>query len=84
MHQGEGRQLTHLHFPRLRFPPPQINDNIFAYHFYLGKGEAEEAERARLAVVGGWVMLSAWIQQAGLSVQLTCLGQVLREQWGLV
>ena len=61
----------------------QINDDIFAYHFYVDKDQAAEAEAKRLDVVQGWARLKEWIASAELSAQLTCLHQFLVVAWDL-
>ena len=61
----------------------QINDDIFAYHFYLDKGRSSEAEAKRLVVEKGWFQLSEWIATAQLSAQLDCLSLVLKTGWSL-
>ena len=61
----------------------QINDDIFAYHFYLDKDMEAEAEAKRLDVVLGWTRLKEWMASAELSAQLACLRQVLVSVWDL-
>ena len=69
--------------PTFYIPFSQINDDIFAYHFYLDKGEAATAEAKRQNVVEGWARLTDWIETAELAGQLACISEVLKAGWNL-